>query len=365
MISLTIQDVAFGGKGVARHAGKVVFVPFTIPGEEVTAEIVREKKKFVEADLVSVVTPSADRVAPPCPYFGRCGGCAYQHIAYPRQLALKAAQVEQTLRRVGRLADVPMQPIVPAPKTYGYRNRIRVHVADGIVGFYASDAHALVDIEECSIAAPVVNEALRRLRGAGMQDGDYSLRAPGGGPFFEQTNPEVTAELVALVRDSVRDGQQLLIDAYCGGGLFARELAPRFEKVIGIEENPHAVEAARRAARPNERYLQGDVASYLGEILATHEAGRTTLLLDPPAIGLAPRVIDLAVAGAPAEIVYVSCNPATLARDLALLCRSYALTAVTPVDMFPQTAEIEVVAHLRRRSASFSSSSSSSRLKTD
>ena len=119
MISLHIQDVAFGGKGVARHEGKVVFVPFVIPGEVVTGKVLREKKKFAEAELVSIETPSPDRVEPPCPYFGRCGGCAYQHMTYERQLALKSAQVEQTLRRVGRLAEVPMRPIVSAPQPYG------------------------------------------------------------------------------------------------------------------------------------------------------------------------------------------------------------------------------------------------------
>lgn len=349
MITLSVHDVAFGGKGVARHEGKVVFVPFVIPGEVVTARVLRQKKKFAEAELVSVETPSEDRVEPSCPVYGRCGGCAYQHMTYERQLALKAAQVEQTLRRVGKLAEVPMRPIVAAPKPYGYRNRIRVHVADGIVGFFAADAHALVDVEQCPIASPVVNEALRRLRGAPVRDGDYALRAPGGGPFFEQTNPDVTCELVALVTASVRGGQQLLIDAYCGGGLFARELAPLFEEVIGIEENFHAIEAARHHAQENEKYIAGDVADFLGEVLATHDSARTTLLLDPPATGLEARVLDLVVAGAPAEIVYISCNPATLARDLATLCRSYTLTAVTPLDMFPQTAEIEVVVHLARR----------------
>ncbi len=349
MIQLQIQDVAFGGKGVARHDGKVVFVPFVIPGETVTATIVREKKKFAEAELHAVVEPSPDRVEPECPYFTRCGGCSYQHIAYDRQLALKSAQVEQTLRRVGRLTEVPMRPIVGSPKPYGYRNRIRVHVADGIVGFFASDAHALIDIEQCPIAAPVVNEALRRLRRSAVRDGDYSLRAPGGGPFFEQTNPEVTGKLVALVQESVRRGQQLLVDAYCGGGLFARDLAPLFEKVIGIEENVEAVNAARHHARENESYIAGDVVDCLAEILSTHDAARTTLLLDPPATGLAPRVLDLVTAGAPAEILYVSCNPATLARDLASLSRDYTLAAVTPIDMFPQTAEIEVVAHLARQ----------------
>lgn len=188
-----------------------------------------------------------------------------------------------------------------------------------------------------------MNVALKNLRRAVVPDGDYSLRAKGGGPYFEQTNPEVAAALVALVKDSVRRGQQLLVDAYCGAGLFARELAPLFESVIGIEENAHAVEAARKAALPHERYLEGDVAGHLGEVIFLHDAARTTVLLDPPATGLEPRVIDLLLAGAPSEILYVSCNPATLARDLAFLSAAYALTAVTPVDMFPQTAEIEAL----------------------
>jgi tRNA/tmRNA/rRNA uracil-C5-methylase (TrmA/RlmC/RlmD family) len=344
--SLAVQDVAFGGKGVARHDGKVFFVPFTIPGEKVTARVRRQKKNFAEADLLSVDEPSPDRVPAPCPYFGNCGGCNYQHIAYPRQLAIKEAQVEQTLRRVGRLQEVPMRPIIPAPEPFGYRNRIRVHAARGAAGFFAQDGHTIVDIKECAIAAPVVNDALRELRRAGVADGDYSLRARGGGPFFEQTNPAVTREMLALVHANVRRGQTLLVDAYCGAGLFAKHLAELFETVIGIEENSQAIEKARRSPRPHEEYIQGDVSDHLGEILAIHDPARTTVLLDPPATGAAPRVIDLLLAAAPAEIIYVSCNPATLARDLAALSATYEIKAVTPLDMFPQTAEIEVVAEL-------------------
>ncbi len=348
-LSLTIHDVAFGGKGVARHDGKVFFIPFTIPGETVTARVIRQKKNFGEASLVSVDAPSPDRVAPPCPYFGRCGGCSYQHIAYPRQLEIKAAQVEQTLRRVGKLEHVPMRPIIAAPAPFGYRNRIRVHVAGGVTGFFAQDAHTLVDVEQCAIAAPVVNKALRELRQARVGEGDYSLRAKGGGPYFEQTNPAVTRELLALVEATAPRGHALLVDAYCGAGLFAKQLAGHFGKVIGIEENESAIEKARRATAPHEHYVQGDVSAHLGDILASHDAARTTVLLDPPATGIEPRVTDLLLAAAPAEILYVSCNPGTLARDLAALCRSYELLAVTPLDMFPQTAEIEVLAHLRLR----------------
>jgi 23S rRNA (uracil1939-C5)-methyltransferase len=345
LLQLEINDVAFGGKGVARHDGKVYFIPFTIPGETVTARVLRQKKNFGEAELVSVEKASPDRVEPPCPYFGRCGGCSYQHMTYERQLAMKAAQVEQTLRRVGRLEKVPMQPIIGAPQPYGYRNRIRVHSEGGVTGFYAHDARALVDIDQCLLAVPDVNRALRRLRETPVREGDYSLRARGGGPYFEQTNPEVAALLVDAVRGLVR-GRGVLVDAYCGAGLFARALAERFEKVVGIEENPAAVESARRSAQPHESYIAGEVGVHLGETLGLHEPGQTSLLVDPPSEGLSARVSDLILASVPEEILYVSCNPGTLARDLAVLTERYELLAVTPLDMFPQTAEIEVVCHL-------------------
>jgi len=345
-LTLDIQDLAFGGKGVARSEGKVYFVPFTIPGEKVVARVTRQKKNFAEADLVSVAIPSPDRVAPPCPYFERCGGCSYQHIGYERQLEFKAAQVEQTLRRVGRLAEVPMRPVVAAPAPYGYRNRIRVHSAGGITGFYAHDARALVDVEQCLLAVPEVNQALARLRRTPVREGDYSLRAPGGGPYFEQTNPEVTALLVETVR-ACASGSGTLVDAYCGAGLFARALADRFAKVVGIEANSAAIDSARRQAQPHESYIAGEVSLHLGDVLSQHPAAETTVLLDPPSEGLAARVCDLLIGAAPAEIIYVSCNPGTLARDLALLGNAYELKSVTPLDMFPQTAEIEVVAYLR------------------
>lgn len=343
-LELTIHDVAFGGAGVGRHAGQVVFVPFTAPGETVRARVIRKKKSFVEAELISVESASPDRVEPRCPYFTRCGGCAYQHLAYARQLAIKQQQVEQTLRRVGRMASVPMRPIVPAPEEYGYRNRIRVHVAGGVAGFFAHGAHAIVDIAECAIAAPVVNAALRELRRSPLPDGDYSLRAPGGGgPFFEQTNPGATQQLLGLVRSEVQAEQAVLVDAYCGAGLFSKHLADCFEEIIGIEENANAIEHARRNATAKERYIHADVEAVLGDILATRPAERTTVILDPPAIGLSPRVVDLLVAAHPAELLYVSCNPATLARDLARLSPTFAVQSVTPLDMFPQTAGIEVV----------------------
>jgi 23S rRNA (uracil1939-C5)-methyltransferase len=349
-IQFPIHDIAFGGKGVGRAEGLAIFVPFVITGEVVTARLTKKKKKFAEAELLSVDQPSPDRVEPPCPYFGACGGCAYQHIRYGRQLALKSAQVEQTLLRLGRLGTVPMRPPIASPRDYAYRNRIRVHAEGPTVGFYRLDRHELIDIAECPIASPAVNDqlaALRRslARGPG-RDGDYLLTAQGRGEYFVQTNDAVAAALLDHVRTLVSPASTTLVDAYSGAGFFARGLASRFTQVIGIEENERAVEYARRIAGPNESYVAGDVAIRLGEVLASLPAPETCLILDPPAIGAASRVLDFILGAQPAEIIYVSCNPATLARDLEILCRTYKLQSVTPLDMFPQTAEIEAVAHL-------------------
>ncbi len=348
-LSLTIDDIAFGGKGVGRADGKVVFVPFTIPGEQVDVQVVTQKKKFAEARLVSIQKSSPTRVAPRCPYFGRCGGCAYQHLNYSAQLEMKARQVEQTLRRVGRLEHVPMKPILGSPQNYNYRNRIRVHVSDGKIGFYAVESHALVDVDCCPIASPAVNDRLSDLRQRPVTDGDYTLAAQGSGEFFAQVNDGVAQQLIEVVKGLVRPDQSTLIDAYCGAGFFAKQLAPQFEKVLGIEENSFAIAHALRSAKPHESYIAGDVAAHLPGVLATHDLQKTTLMLDPPATGVAPRVLDSILAAPPREIVYVSCNPATLARDLAILCPAFTLQSVTPLDMFPQTAEIEVVAHLLRQ----------------
>ena len=346
-VELQITDVAFGGAGVARHDGKVYFVPFTAPGDKIRAKVTRAHKKFCEAGVVEILTPSPVRVTPECEYFTRCGGCAYQHIAYERQLEFKHRQVEQTLRRVGKFSEVPMRPIIPAPHPYAYRNRIRVHVQDRRAGFFAHRSHELIPIKHCAIAKPAVNEALQGMLRTPVRDGDYTLFGTDGEKFFTQTNDTVAEALLALVEQTVSRGQALLVDAYAGAGFFSNRLAPLFAQVIGIEENEHAVSRARNTAAANERHLLGDVSMLLAEVLTAHPMAQSTVILDPPATGLAPQVAGLLAMSRPSEILYVSCNPATLARDLGELRSTYRLESVTPLDMFPQTAEIEVLAVLR------------------
>jgi 23S rRNA (uracil1939-C5)-methyltransferase len=342
-----IHDIAFGGKGVARREGKVIFIPFVAPQETVTARIVKEKKNFVEGRLLKVVHASPDRVNPPCKYFTVCGGCVYQHLRYEEQLAVKASQVEQTLKRVGKIANPPMRPIIGSPNPYGYRNRIRVHREGGVTGFFGFEEHEVVDIEQCLLAQPEVNRSLQKLRASKAPEGSYSLRASGGaGPFFEQVNEAVTRALTELLDHTLRSGQALLVDAYSGGGRFGRALKSHAEKVLGVEASEAAITYARDHASATEQYIHGDVADHLGDVLSQADAARTSVILDPPPDGLNARVIDILLGLTPSEIAYVSCNPATLARDLSRLTRTYKLRSVTPLDMFPQTAEIEAMAHL-------------------
>ena len=353
IVDLKIEDVAFGGKGVGRESGKAVFVAYTIEAELVSAEIVREKKQFAEAELVNIREPSPDRVQPQCPYFGHCGGCAYQHITYEHQLAIKWRQVRDLLQRIGKLKDVPMRPIVPSPEQYGYRNRITVHAQEGIVGFFRRDSNRLIDIEHCPISRHEVNHALAELRAQNVRDGHYTLRASSEPRVFSQTNDAVADALHDLVNQLIPANQELLIDTYCGAGFFAKRLLDNFVRVIGIDWDKFAIKAARENATVKETYIAGDVdleLERLGSISSTFHREKTTLILDPPATGLTAKTREAIVDLAPATLIYVSCNPATLARDLKELQEKFKVESVTPLDMFPQTAEIEVVVHLQATS---------------
>jgi 23S rRNA (uracil1939-C5)-methyltransferase len=346
-MELQIEDVAFGGKGVAHADGKAVFVPLTIDGERVTTTIVREKKQFAEGELVELLERSPHRVHPECPYFGRCGGCSYQHINYEHQLELKARQVEQAMRRIGRIAAPPMRPIIPSPLPYGYRNRITVHAQDNVVGFYRRQVHALIDVERCPIAAPEVNTALAQLRSGRVQDGHYTLRTHSGPRVFAQTNDKVAEVLADLIASILSGNGSLLIDGFCGAGFFTKRLARKFERVVGIDWDRFAIEAAKKGAGANEFYVAGDVTAELPGLLRQDDSTTIALIVDPPATGLSTEMRRILLDSPPCAMIYVSCNPPTLARDLAELQQRFEVISITPLDMFPQTAEIEVVAHMR------------------
>jgi tRNA/tmRNA/rRNA uracil-C5-methylase (TrmA/RlmC/RlmD family) len=369
-LTLSITDIAFGGEGVARAHDFVVFVPFVLTGEEVEVEIAEVKKKFARAKLLVVVKPSPDRVTAQCRYFGDCGGCQYQHANYAAQLQIKHKQIVDLFRRIGGFAETVIEPAVPCPRPYGYRNRVMVRsqwdkFKKGLnIGFVRHDNRLVVDIEECKIAEPALNEELKKVRSNPPPKGGLKvvLRvAPEGWDVprdsFFQNNFFLLPKLVEVVRERIRDGgARHLIDAYCGVGFFAVELADLVESCVGIEIDQMAIKSARRNAaqhqRKNGEFLMGDIAELLRAQLARFSAALTAIVLDPPRVGCSPAGIQLLRETKPAQIIYVSCHPATLARDLNVLCADevYELKKVVPLDMFPQTQHIECAADLRAKS---------------
>ena len=349
----TVEKVTFGGDGMVRDDGKIGFIPFTLAGEIVEATIEKEKKDFFNAKLERLNLASPHRVEPPCPYFSRCGGCAYQHTDYPSQLTMKQAQVTEVLLRVGGFANLDVRPIVASPKTYGYRNRITVHRKDGRIGFMARNRHHLVDIRECLIAQDSVNDALAALRRSNNDDTDITLRAPETPWSFSQVNDFAVPLLLEAIGALLNPAHTTLVDAYSGTGLYSRHFAPRYQNVVGIEWSQAGVRRARESAKKEElvhvQFEAGDVAEFLPAVLEQVNVANTTLIINPPAVGMEQIVVEMILSAPPAEIVYISCNPATLARDLKRLSVRYELLSATPVDLFPQTAEVEVVTHLRLR----------------
>lgn len=346
-VTLTIESLAFGGKGVARHDGKVWFVPFVIPGEKIEASPVRERKQFVEGRLVRIREASPLRTTPRCQYFGSCGGCSYQHIRYSDQLRFKTRQVEEALIRIGGIAAPSVLPMQGGNQDYGYRNRISVHTRDGKTGFYDQSGRAILDVTRCEIASDYLNQALEEFRQRRPRDGRFTLREPQVARGFQQTNPQV-AELLRqeVLRRILAYPARRLLDAYCGSGFFAKLAAPHFQEVIGMDWSEASIRDARQNTQEGERYLQGATEDLLPTTLTPELSPETVVILDPPQEGLSGTVVQ-ALLDAPARtLVYVSCNPATFARDVKKLSAAYALGSVQPFDMFPQTAEIELVATL-------------------
>ena len=231
---------------------------------------------------------------------------------------------------------------------YDYRNRITVHAKAGRIGFFEPRSRKIVGVAQCPIASGPVNALLAALRTSRPQDGEYPLREPGEFRGFRQVNEAVAACLLDVVEDMASPGGELLVDAYCGAGFFAKRLREMFRLTVGIEWSVDAVRAARQGVRDGEVYLLGDVKQHLVPAMAAAPGEGTTLLLDPPTEGLDPEILACILERRPARIIYISCNPATLARDLKRLSGAYSVRRVKPVDMFPQTAEIEVAALLEK-----------------
>jgi len=366
-LTLTIGDIAFGGEGVARVDDFVVFVPFVLVGETVEAEVTEVKKNFARARLRRVTQASPERVKPACRYFGDCGGCQYQHVDYAAQLRLKHKQVVDLFQRIGGCRAEAVNPLVPCPQPYGYRNRIMIRsqwdkFKQGLnIGFIRADNRLVVDIEECKIAEPALNGQIQHVRAHPPPRGGLKvvLRIPPEGwevppDSFFQNNFFLLPKLVETVRELLQQsGARHLVDLYCGVGFFGIELGEAVDSFTGVEYDQRAIQSARRNAaarhRTNGEFLAGTVEQVLPDLLKRFSADATTVLLDPPRKGCLPEVMHLLRRERPAQIIYVSCHPATMARDLNILCREgvFELARVVPLDMFPQTQHVECVADLR------------------
>lgn len=342
---LTIESVGYGGAGVGRLPdGRVCFVHGTLPGERVLVRITKEKKNHAEAEVVRILEASLRRVAPKCPVYGECGGCALQHASYDLQLEIKTAQVRELLRRFAKLPDAPVDQILPSPAEWGYRNRISIHADHQRIGFFHRKSRDLVDVAHCPLASEEVNTRLAELRQNPPRGETRLTLRETGAPFgFSQVNTAAAELLAATVVEMCGSGEWL-VDAYCGSGFFAKRLLEHFQKVTGLEWSQGAVAEAKRSATEKETYLPGAVENSLARVLSEAPLAGTTLLVDPPAEGLSPDVARAILENPPARLVYVSCDPATFSRDAAKFLERYTLSRVQPVDMFPQTAEIELAA---------------------
>ncbi len=383
-IEIEITTLTNMGQGLGRLDGWVVMVPFALPGEHVRARVYRNDKNFSEADLVEVLRPSPQRIAPPCALFGECGGCQYQHLTYAAQLEWKQRQVQELLLHMAKV-EFPVAPVIPSPREYGYRSKITPHFDPGpggqveAIGFLRQGRRKeLVDVPQCQIATEAINAVLEReravirsrtfKRGATLLLRDVSrygrhvvltdpaaeaLTDVGGltfeflaGDFF-QNNPFILETFVGYaVGQAKQSGARFLVDAYCGSGLFSLFGAREFESVTGIEISVTAVERARRNADRNGLKNCGFTAGSAEAIFEniTLPAEETAVLIDPPRRGSDEVFLQQLFAYGPRTIVYVSCNPATQMRDLRLILDAgYRLTAAQPFDLFPQTKHLECV----------------------
>jgi 23S rRNA (uracil1939-C5)-methyltransferase len=422
-VELRLDGIAHGGEAFGRDGSRMIFVPFAIPGERVRVELLEEKPRWARARLLDVLEPSPDRVEPPCPYFGpeKCGGCQWQHIAYERQANLKQELLADQLRRLGRIADPPLNDIIvlagqPAEdmtpeaevQTFRYRNQTRFGVsADGRLGYRRALAPDVIPIDHCLL----LDEQLDDLHGAldllwpsltavslraGIATGQalvvfetasdeqpeleidlpaacgvltpHGLQPLVGEPWLEEqvagrlfrvsaesffpantTGAEALAEVVASYLEPRAD--DCLIDAYCGVGLFTRTLADSVGQIVGIEPSPAACEDfAHNAGDLGHVSLHEGAVEDVLPVLRAQDQQANLVVIDPPASGAGPEVVGHLAAMQPRRIVYVSSDPAALARDsVHLAAEGYRLVEVQPIDMHPQTSHVESVALWEKR----------------
>jgi 23S rRNA (uracil1939-C5)-methyltransferase len=375
--TLTIEKLVYGGDGLARLDGKVVLVPYVLSGEVVRAEIDRLKNDLFRGRVLELITPSPSRVTAECPYFLHCGGCQYQHIDYSAQLEQKRAILREVLQRVGKI-EVADEIDVVAGEPWQYRNRIQVHIDRGQVGYFEHGSHKLCPIDHCPIASPALNEAIPKLNAQVTATVELftnetevqvnvldrvprsaltALQSIGvSGPieyagfqvsrnsFFQVNRFLIDRLLEVALTGSEGD---LALDLYAGVGLFAVSLAQRFKQVIAVESSrsalsdlEHNIQTRGLPITPENKTTE--------EYLAAYEGHPDLILADPPRSGLGKHVVKELLRIRAPQLTIISCDPATLARDLqGLLADAYRIEKITLVDLFPQTFHIEAVVQLR------------------
>lgn len=422
MIEGKIETIAFGGEGIFRYQGFVVFVPFTAVGDHILCRVSEIKRSFAKGIVIELIDASQDRTPPLCPYFGICGGCQLQHLKVEAQLKYKLTAVTDTLERIGHLSLPPFQ-LVPTTTPWSYRRHITLHLKPKEQGFEAGyigqDNHSLVVIQTCPIFNtldhpilqqlqllvkklfhskqegrltvlknhrdqfilffqfehlddknfPLLQSALQEfpyLAGIMIQTADKHLsfgdcqceQKLEGLTFrfspqtFIQNHPEQSVNIYRQICElAARSFQHHILDLYCGFGMASLLLAQQTDRVTGIEYNPEAIKFAQTNASSNHfkniDFIQGNVQKVLPYWLKKHQA--SLVIVNPPRQGLTKEVIKTLLKAQIDSMIYVSCLPSTLARDLNLLCQYYELQEGIVYDMFPQTAHVETLVYLKKK----------------
>jgi 23S rRNA (uracil1939-C5)-methyltransferase len=392
--------MAYGGDAIGREpSGRMLFIPFALPGERVRVRVEETHERWARGTLLEVVAPSPDRLAPRCRHFGACGGCHYQHLSYAAQLRLKAEIVRSQLERLGGFESPRVEPTVPSPSPWNTRNHLQFSLnREGRLGFQAAGSHRIVAIEECHLPEPALADlwprldlgpipGLRRVVVRSGTDGEAMIAleaetgpevelaldqpasvvwiGPGGasvlagsdhlvqdvlgrrfavhaGSFF-QVNSSLTGELVRRALEALLpQSGETIFDLYAGVGLFSAFLAAAGARVVAVEESPEACAdfEANLAEFDSVDLYEAPVEAALPAIPPRPDAA----IVDPPRAGLEREAMEALIASSPRRLVYVSCDPATLARDGKRLAQAgYRLERVTPIDLFPQTYHIETL----------------------
>ena len=398
LIELELTEMVYGGNAFGRHEGRSVFVAYGLPGERVEARVTEDKGRYAVAVAERILQPSPDRVTPRCIHFGPglCGGCRWQHADYAAQLRYKQQSVRDQLTRFGGLRDIVVHETIPSPDAWAYRAHATLHVADdGRLGYVRTDGRTILPLEDCPIIQPdllalirwLPSEAVAALKhvrvqiGSGgelmvavSEDEDYPqfrVTAPDvrpdagehtepmgrkyvevvvkgwtfrvtGGSFFQVNLPQAET-LVDLVLERLDlRGHERVLDLYSGVGLFTAFLAPLVHSVVAVESAESSVDdaAVNLAEADNVLLVQDTVERGLPRLSGRFDAA----VVDPPRSGLGERAIRALIEKRPGRIVYVSCDPSSLARDVkALVAAGYTASEAQPVDMFPQTPHVETV----------------------